>query len=528
MRRQLLLYAVFAVAVMVMTAVARGPSTSEWSLLLWPGLATAVAIWLGHQGAEPLFDRLAAPLGRWDRRVAWALAGGVLVFTLVMAVVVLGRFPNSGDEYAYVLQAQTYAQGRLWVDAPSPPAFFALERFVAKNGIWVSSYQPGWALLLAPAALLHLPLWIVNPVLASGMLLAFHVLARRLLSERGAWIATLAMATSSFFLFNFASYFSHGAAALAGVLFAICADRYLREGRAVLALLAGLCLGYLGFIRAFNAALFALPFVVALLMTPRRRIGLVWFGLAGAPLLALLLAYNWAVTGNPLLLVQDWVNANGGEPIGAPGLKSLTETFRRLARLYLWTSPVMLFGWAGAAGWLAWTRRLHFVDWIFPVTLLGFVFYGGDGGNQYGPRYLFEAWPFAILTVVRAIEPVLFAERRGRAAGWIAAAVLAHFSFQIAYLVPRLALEHEVVAERQDLYAKVAAAGLRDAVVIVVGRSGVIRPMEDFDLVRNGLKVGTEPVVYALDPSQRDPALRALFPDRQFFVYRDGTLRPAP
>ena len=34
--------------------------------------------------------------------------------------------------------------------------------------------------------------------------------------------------------------------------------------------------------------------------------------------------------------------------------------------------------------------------------------------------------------------------------------------------------------------------------------------------------------LYALDPTLRDPTLRSMFPDREFFVYRDGVLRPAP
>ena len=52
--------------------------------------------------------------------------------------------------------------------------------------------------------------------------------------------------------------------------------------------------------------------------------------------------------------------------------------------------------------------------------------------------------------------------------------------------------------------------------------------MWDYDLTRNGLKVGAEPVVYALDPSLRDPRLRALFPDRRFYLYRGGQLTALP
>ena len=516
-----------AAAVLASTAIIGDPTVAGGLLLVWPGLAMGLAILLGGRWALAGFDTLTAPLKGWRGRALAIVVAVTFVALLVVAGVVLDGFPNSGDEYAYVLQAQTYALGRLWAPAPPFPEFFALIRFVAKNGMWISSYQPGWSLLMAPAALAGLPLWLVDPLVGAGMVWAFFVLARDYLELRSAWIATLALVVSAFFLFNFGSFFGHGAAALAGVLFALCGTRYLREGGVRMALLAGAFLGYLGFIRAFNGAVFAAPFVVALVLTPQRRSGLLWFILGGAPFLAALLAYNWAVTGHPLLMVQQWINVQG-EPVGLPSAASMGETLRRFIRLYLWTSPVFPLGWLAAFGWLAWRRRLDFVDWIFPATVIGFAFYAGSGSNQYGPRYYFEGWPFAVLTVARALEPLLVEGPRGRAAPWLAAATLAHFVFQLAFLPPRIELEHRVVSEREDIFHKVAAAGLRNAVVIVASSTGQYRRMLDADLVRNGLKVEDASVVYALDPTLTDPKLRALFRHRQFLVYRDGALTPAP
>jgi hypothetical protein len=519
-----LAYLVFAGIVAAVVWRTWAPGAPAWGLLLWPGLAAGAMLVVGRPAARPLAARLAAAAEGWGRGRLLLLAGVVFVGLCAVARLVLDDFPNSGDEYAYVLQASTYASGRLWVEAPPLPDFFALARFVAKDGIWISSYQPGWALLLAPAALVGAPLWLVDPVIGAVMVVAFFALAREETSRAGAWMAALALAGSSFFVINLASYFSHGAAGLAAVLFALCGHRYLKTGRLAWILLAGASLGYLGFIRAFNAPLIGASFAVTLLMTPGRRTGLVWFALAGAPFVAALLAYNAAVTGHPLLEVQEWVSRDG-EPIGGPSLASLAETGRRLGRLYLWTSPVMLPAWAAAAAALAWKRRLSFVDWIFPLTVLGFVFYAGDGGNQYGPRYLFEGWLFAILTCAKGLELVLAS--RGRAPGWAASALAVHLAFQLGYLPARLVQEHRVVVEREDVYRQ--AAGIaRPAVVIVSGDAGRIDPMRDFDLVRNGLKVGTEPVVYALDPTLADPRLRALFPGRRFYAYRDGALAPLP
>lgn len=518
-------YAAFAALVAAVCWPTWEPGTPAWAMLLWPALVAAAGVVAGRRPGLALWDTLQARGAQWNRRtLSWVVAG-VFVALCGVARLVLDAFPNSGDEYAYLLQAQTYASGRLWVDAPPYPELFKQVRFVAKDGVWISSYQPGWALLLTPAVLAGVPTWLLSPMIGAAMTVVFFGLARVETGRAYAWTAVIALMTSAFFVLNLGSYFSHGAAALAALVFAFCGHRYLTAGQVKWALLAGASLGYLGFIRAFNAPLVGLSFVVVLLMTRERRAGLVWLGLAGAPFLALLLAYNTAVTGDPLLQVQEWVSQDG-EPFGAPSLASVAETARRLARLALWTSPVFLPAWAAGFAGLAWRRRLSFVDWIFPVTVLGFLFYAGDGGNQYGPRYLFEGWPFALITCAKALELLAAAAPRGKTAAWAASALGVHLAFQVGYLPARLVMEHQAVVEREDVYRQVAQKVREPAVVIISGHVGRYDPMPDFDLSRNGLKVGAEPVVYAVDPTLRDPRLRAMFPDRRFYVYRKGRLEP--
>jgi hypothetical protein len=490
----------------------------------WLTLATVVAAWSVRPGAGSLLGALEA-VGR-RRGAVFVVMAATLAALLLIARFALDRFPNSGDEYAYILQAQTYAGGRLWAPAPPLPEYFRLERYFAKDGIWISPYQPGWALVLAPFAAVGFPLWAVAPLLGALTVPIYFRLAERLVGRRAAWIALLALVCAPFFLLNFASYFSHGPAALAGVGFALFGVRYLQTGRWSDALIAGACVGYLGFIRAFNAVFFVLPYGLTLLMTPGRRVGLVWFGLGGAPVLAALLAYYALVTGSPLRPVQDWYQ-QGGEPLGAPGGATILETVRRMVRLYFWTSPLFVLAWVPAFLALALRRRLAFVDWILPLTVAGFVFYGGSGGNQYGPRYFFEAWPMALLTVVRAAAPLLREQPPSRWRAWAASAVLVHLAFQLGYLGPRLAREHDVIAERRGLEQAVQRAQLSNAVVIVAGAVGRTRPLQPIDLARNGLDPLRRPVVFVLDRGERNRELRALFPDRRFYVYRDGALSAA-
>ncbi|HEY3254822.1 MAG TPA: hypothetical protein VGJ91_12770 [Polyangiaceae bacterium] len=492
-------------------------------------LATLLVVAVGGSSAWPLLERLVAPIRRNPRRSLLLAVGITCALLLLLARVALDAFPNSGDEYAYVLQGKTFASGRLWVDAPSLLEPFQMLRFVAKDGRWLSIYQPGWPLLLAVPERLGLPNWFVDPLLGAGLAWGFYKLARLHVAAEAAWVALLALCTCSFFLLNFASYFGHGAGALAAVLFAYSGKRYLDSGLKHWAVLAGLCLGALGFIRALNAVLLALPFVAALLLTRGRRQGLLWFALGGVPFGLLLLGYNHAVTGSPLQLVQAWV-APGREPLGAPSTQSLGETTKRLVRLYLWTSPVFFVGWPLAFATLLRRGRLSFVDWLAPLIVIGFATYGGTGGDQYGPRYYFEGWPFALVTLAKAIEPIF--SSRARHTTWIAAAILAHLAFQVGYLLPRVAREHRVVMERQEVYRQVAAAGLSNAVVVItdskIETPQTTRLMPARDLVRNGLVIGDESVTYAADRGDEfNERLRALFPGRQLYRYFQGKLQRA-
>jgi len=497
----------------------------RWLLLAFLPLVGAL-LWLGLPRAQRMVDFIVAPIRRFD---TFAVIAFVLLATcafLAVARYVLDAFPNSGDEIAYVMQAQTFGQGRLWVDTPVSIQFFRLGHFVDIGDKWVSQYSPGWAMVLAPLAALGLPLWIVNPIIGATILLMFFGLARRYVSREGAWIGLLLLGSSSFFVLNSSSYFPHALTALYGLAFAWSGLRYIEQGEGWCAAAAGVFVGLMGLTRTQNAVIFAAPFAITLAMTRGRRAGLLWFGLGGAPFAAALLAYNAAITGSPLIPVM---NARRKQPIGHLSLRSIRETARHFADLYIWTSPILLFGYTAAFVAGLSRRRFDFIDWIMPATILFFLFYSGSGGEQYGPRYYFEAWPFAILSILKLIDPVLSSVERGARASWVSSAVMTSLLFEFGYLPVRLEQEHRVVVERQDVYAQVQRLGLSNAVVIVASSVGATRRIAPTDLVRNGLRIGDQKVIYALDLGAREnETLRALFPGRRFYVYFNGHLKWLP
>jgi hypothetical protein len=323
---------------------------------------------------------------------------------------------------------------------------------------------------------------------------------------------------------TYGSYFNHGFTTLAGVAFALFGSRYWRDGRARHALLAGICLGAMGLTRPQNAAAFAAPFVVFLLLAKDRRTGLLWFVLGGAPFLAALLAYDAAITGHPLRPVQTVMVR---EPVGIPGWRGVKRAIQRLLRLPEWTSPILLFGWAAAFVLAVKRRQADFTDWIMPVTFVALLFYGGQGGPQFGSRYFFEAWPFAILTLLKIVEPLLKDTSRPSEASWIASGLLAAVALQLAYMPPRMLREHWIVEEQREPFRAVAAAGLRHALVLfpedIAGR---FRQPFPNDFLRNGLHVGQQNVIYALDLGLRNPELLAAYPGRAVYIWENGALSP--
>ena len=120
-----------------------------------------------------------------DRRIA-------IVISLVaaVAIVMIARFWDRGilwgDENAYRVQAQMFASGRPWADAPMPTspdaALSAAElRFnhhIIHDGHWFTKYPPLWPAVLMLGQLVHAP-WLVNPLLAVLALWIVHRIATR-------------------------------------------------------------------------------------------------------------------------------------------------------------------------------------------------------------------------------------------------------------------------------------------------------------------------------------------------------------
>jgi hypothetical protein len=435
---------------------------------------------------------------------------------------VLERFPNSADEHVYLFQAETLSKGRLW-NPPHPlQPFFSFRHIAERDGKWVGRFPPGWPGLIAAAQTTGIPAWLLNPILGALSLWVLFLLGRRIHGPEVAVVATAGVLFSAFFLFNAASYFSHVSALLFCLLFYHHGLRHLEHGAAVPALLSGLWIGCAFLIRPYTAVLVSAPLVACFLSTvPWRRYSRgLWFVAGASPCFLLYLLYNFAITGDALLPVTVWADPREG--IGFIGDHTLARGLRftaaHLRDLALWASPAVLLLVLPAL-WVSARRRKRWSMLpasVFVVVVLGHVLYRVFGGNQYGPRFYFEAYPFAVL----AVASLLFDDAVGpvarRAWRWLFGAGLV---FGLVALPPHTVRERRVVEERTDLFRLVERQQVRNAIVVLSSGTGVLRPMPVPDLTRNDVDLRGD-VLYARDLGARNNRkLASAFPGRRLYRY---------
>jgi hypothetical protein len=148
----------------------------------------------------------------------------------------LGDATYSGDESAYIFQAQLFAQGKLTAEAPGagPVAasslladsavrqkVFRYQHHLTYQGRWFGKYPPGWSAVLAPAMLLHLER-LVNPLAGLAILWVTWRIGLLLFNAMVAELALLLLVASPFFTLSCVDYLSHAFAGLLLIVALYC------------------------------------------------------------------------------------------------------------------------------------------------------------------------------------------------------------------------------------------------------------------------------------------------------------------
>lgn len=464
-------------------------------------------------------------IDRFDRRLTensqTAMVSILAAFTIVTVLVAtlgLRDFPNSADEYAYLFQAEDLAAGNLWSDVHPLPQFFDFDHIAQKDGKWIGRFPPGWPVLLAIAFVVGIPPFLINVILGVIALWFFFELTKRLYDERIAIWSLLGVAATGFYIFNSASYFSHTSSFLHVVCAMYFTLRYFDKRQGYFGLLAGVFVGLLALTRPFTAVLIFAPFYLYIVTTYKwQSVKPILLITAGAmPMMLFLLWYNYKTTGDALVPVTVWAYDQEGvgflrDHTPAKGLKHI---FKRFAMFIYWVSPHLLILY----GIFITTRLFDFrnilrhpEDYYFLLLVVGYFFYYEYGGNQYGPRFYFEGFPFLVaFVVVKALRQDHWWGRALLVTGMLFAFI------KIPFITDR---EHTIVNERMDIYDKVAEAKIENAVILVRSATSVIRPMYPPNLVRNDKHYNND-VLYALDLGWENRVLMDFYSDKKFYLYK--------
>jgi hypothetical protein len=454
-----------------------------------------------------------------EARMSCLAALVAFLVSIAIGATVLDRFPNSGDEYVYLYQADTMAAGRLSNPAPAEPDAFRFNYIARRDNRLYGTFPPGWPLAPALAACLHVPNWAVNPALGGLSLVLLWALGRELYGPRVGPVAAALLASSGFFLFNAASFFSHTFCGLL-LLAAAYSATAARAGSTAAPLLTGFLIGWAVLSRYFTGAFcgVAVGVLLAARTGPRHRRALGLMVAGGAPWMVFLLAYNYALSGDPWRLTTTDVTVSYWF---APGflMRGIDILATQLLSFVLWTPPALIAAYAWALHRQAPPSGRELLDWLFAAMVITLLFYVNRGGNQYGPRFYYESFLFLLPFTAGH----LFRRERLADAGWQARYVFATLVVSIL-ISPLLIVVHasqvrNVITERSDVFSRVKDAGVTDAIVLLSGRVGTARSMDVRDLTRNGISYSA-PVLYALDRSEAENcALAQAYPRRTLYRY---------
>jgi hypothetical protein len=484
-------------------------------LLLGWTIVMAIAVRGRTRPAETdsLIERLAPP----STRAVAALA--VVVFGVALATWYRVHHATllTMDEFTSDFQARIMAHGKLeatippewqpYVDALSP----VFTAYQGLEGIWVSQYLPGYALVKTPFLLLGLGA-VLNPLLSGLSVVLLAAIARRLWPDEGLrpWLALGFFVTSSEVLMTAGTGYSMPAHLALNLLWLWL---YLRgDARSWWWALAVGVLA-LGLHNPMPHALFVAPFLIRLVRERRwRRViaAVIAYGIGSALWLA------WLRMANPL-----------ARPDG-PGLFTMFAWPNRIAFWLQTTNVSLLMTWHAplfavlALIGIARVRRLDPVlrDVALSVGLtLGFyLFFPLTQGHGWGYRYAYQVLGNLSL-LAAAGAPSLVAATGPRRAQWLLAG-----SFVLAVLV-QVPLRF-VQGER---FIRPYAAAYRH----VLGRPGdvvFVHPDSVWygrDLIRNDPFLEGQPVVLNaryLTPQMHD-AIVAAHPGRAVDVSSSELLR---
>ncbi len=271
-------------------------------IVLWSasGLIAVLRPSLG----ESFFSRMEDLGRRFARhRALTCVAFGLLVLTARAMLLPWWPIPKPVifDEFSYILQADTFAHGRL--TNPTHPLWrFFESAYVLQRPTYASKYPPGQSLAMAAGQVVFGDPWF-GVWLSCGAMSALLVWALQGWMPPG-WalfggFLGLRLAIDSYWM---NSYWGGAVAAAGGALVLGAYARVVRRKQVWYAAVMGIGLAILVNTRPYEGLIFSIPVAIAFLLSRPRWRALALIGAVLIPAFAATGYYNRAITGNPFQL----------------------------------------------------------------------------------------------------------------------------------------------------------------------------------------------------------------------------------
>lgn len=486
-------------------------------------------------------------------RIALTLSLITILVTYYVTEEYFEGIPHLEDEIAYVWQARAIADGNLTVTSPPQAGSFLVPFVVDYNGQRFGKYPLGWPVIMAIGIRLGIRS-LINPLLAGLGIWLTYRLGKKVFGEPVGILAAGLTLTSPFFLINSGTLLSHSFGLVLSTAFALAwIDGFGKldaSPRTMPTVVAGLTLGVLVLTRPLTAIAVAFPFAIHGLYiliradwhTRRYVIAVGCLTLAAS---ALTILWQFAVTGDPLLnpytLWWPYDKVGFGPGHGVTENGHSLNLARINTRFSLQVGYSDLFGW-GRFSWIFLPFGVSAVllrrNWrgllvaaVFPSLVILYMAYW-VGAWIFGPRYYFEG--LFSLTLISATGiawiagwpiqpgeswPTYQGRKRFRPLIVSAVVIILVIGNLVFYTPARLYnLRGLHGMERSDLqpFFTAQAQELVPALIIVHPKNwmeyGVLLDLQSPDL--------DSPFIFIFSRNpQADDALRAEFPDRNFYHY---------
>lgn len=247
-------------------------------------------------------------LSVWDR-VAIIVSLAAIVIASYITNNILEGLPHLEDEYAYVWQAETIAEGQYILPSPPCPKCFLVPFVVDYNGSRFGKYPLAWPVVLSFGIRLGARN-LVNPILSGFSVWLIYLLGKKILDEKVGLLAAFLTISSPFFLMNSSTLLSHPWSLFLSLAFVLAwfdsTSNQTNLPPWLPVATAGLALGILILTRPLTAVGVSLPFLfhglfILLKGSRKIRINILIIGVSSFFFVLVYLLWQFSLTGNPFL-----------------------------------------------------------------------------------------------------------------------------------------------------------------------------------------------------------------------------------